>query len=381
MTGSMSRLTWKAIEDVLPGNLRRMNVDYGTCGRIANILGLIDGLALIEAMGEVLGIDPGKPGIGEFGRAIYDDRSLDKLAGDLPARVRHKRAAVAKADSSPPEIPSLIAIGTERLLELERATIGGAVFDYDGTIVSTEERFKLPDKAIVDQIIRLHRAGVCLGIATGRGGSAGEDLRKVLPPDVLSSIIIGYYNGGYVRTADVDIDCEPPAADPAIAATSAWLAEHDSLFLERKFKSGPVQLCVDMHSLRHPFRFALDLARCPQVESGQVRISASGHSFDIIPTSSTKTAVLEAVRTAAGNGKAVLCFGDSGASFGNDHALLSHAHGISVGEVCGAPNGCWSLFGGTITGPEALLRVLGALVVSSSGEIRLDVSALALDRQ
>lgn len=381
MTGSTSRSTWKAIEEVLPGDLRRMNVDYGTCGRLANILGLIDGLAAIEAIGEVLDLDPGKPGIGEFGRAIYDDRSLEKLARDLPARVRHKRAAVARADSSPPENPSLIVIGTERLLELEHATIGGAVFDYDGTIVSTEDRFKVPDQAIVDQLVRLHRSGVRLGIATGRGGSAGEDLRKVLPADVLSSIIIGYYNGGYIRTADVDVESEPPAADPAIAATSAWLAEQEDLFLEKKFKSGPVQICVDMHTLRHPFRFALDLARCPQVESGEVRISASGHSFDIIPSSSTKTTVVDAVRTAAGEGKAVLCFGDSGAASGNDHALLAHAHGISVGEVCGAPNGCWSLFGNTITGPEALLRVLSALVASTSGEIRLDVSALALDRQ
>lgn len=381
MTGNTSRPTWNAIEQVLPSDLRRMNVDYGTCGRLANILGLIDGLAAIEAIGKVLSIDPGKPGIGEFGRAIYDDRSLEQLARDLPARVRHKRAAIAKADSSPPEYPSLVAIGTERLRELENATIGGAVFDYDGTIVSTEDRFTIPGQAIVEQLVRLHRSGVRLGIATGRGGSAGEDLRKVLPADVVPSIIIGYYNGGHLRTADIDIEHEPPAANPAIAATATWLTDQDDLFLEKKFKSGPVQICVDMHRLRHPYRFALDLARCPQAESGEVKISASGHSFDIIPSSSTKTSVVEAVRAAVGEGMAVLCFGDSGASSGNDHALLSHAHGISVGEVCGAPKGCWSLFGCTITGPEALLRVLSALVASTSGEIRLDVSALALDRQ
>jgi hydroxymethylpyrimidine pyrophosphatase-like HAD family hydrolase len=259
--------------------------------------------------------------------------------------------------------------------------VGGVVFDYDGTIVSTDDRFKIPDQAIVDQFVRLHRSGVKIGIATGRGGSAGEDLRKVLPADVLPSITVGYYNGGYVRTADVDIDLDPPAANPAIAATAAWLNKQDELFLEKTFKARPVQICVDMHRLRHPFRFLLDLAPCPQVKSGEVRISASGHSFDIIPSSSTKTTVVEAIRDVAGDGKAVLCFGDSGSSSGNDHALLSHAHGISVGEVCGAPNGCWSLFGSTITGPEALLRVLSALVASPSGEIRLDVSALTLDRQ
>ena len=381
LTGSSSRSTWRAIEGALPEGLRRVSIDYGTCGRLANILGLIDGLAVIEAVGDVLSIDPGKPGIGEFGRAIYDDRSLETLAHELPASVRHKRAAIAKADSAPPENLSLLTICSARFQDLEQALVGGVVFDYDGTIVSTEDRFKVPDQAIIDQLVRLHRLGVKIGIATGRGGSAGDDLRKVLPADVLPSIIIGYYNGGHIRTADVDIDLDPPAANPAIAATVTWLNKQDELFLEKTFKARPVQICIDRHRLRYPFRFALDVARCPQIESGEVRVSESGHSFDIIPSSSTKTTVVEAIRSVAGDGKGVLCFGDSGSSSGNDHALLSHAYGISVGEVCGAPNGCWSLFGNTITGPTALLRALSALVASSSGEIRLDVSALKLDRQ
>lgn len=381
MTGSASRSTWAAIEQVLPGDLRRASADYDNCGRLANIIGLIDGLAMIEAVGEVLNIDPGKPGIGEFGRTIYDDRSLEQTARDLPARVRHKRAAIAKADSSSLEETSLTSIGNERVRLLEEAVVGGAVFDYDGTILATENRYTVPSEAIINELVRLHRAGLKLGIATGRGGSVGEDLRKVFPAELIPSIIVGYYNGGYVQTADVDIRISPPPPDTAITAITMWLNEQDHLFLEKKFKSGPVQICVDMHQLRHPYRFALDLAQCPEIHTGKVRICASGHSFDIVPTSSTKTTVVEAVKVAAGPGRAVLCFGDSGASSGNDHALLAHAHGISVGEVCGAPNGSWSLFGGMIVGPEALLRVLKALVMSSSGEIRLNTSALALDNR
>lgn len=379
LTGEISRSIWAAIDDVLPADLRRSRVDYGSCGRLDNVLGIIDGLAIIEAIGEVLGIDPGKPGIGEFGRAIYDDRSLEKVADELPARIRHKRAAVAKADTRFSGEPNLASIGREWLGALRSADIGGAVFDYDGTIVATGNRYEPPETAIVDELIRLHRAGLKLGIATGRGGSAGEDLRKVLPFDILSSILIGYYNGGYLRTADVDIALDPPTSNPAIAAVAAWLDEQDSLFLEKTFKVGPAQITVDMHRLQHPFRFALDLAACPDVKSGEVRISASGHSFDIIPSSASKMAVVEAVRELAGEDKAVLCFGDSGAAAGNDHALLSHSYGISVGEVCGAPNGCWSLFGSTVIGPEALLRVLKALVQSNTGGIRLDTAALSLD--
>lgn len=379
LTGSTSRTAWSTIDAVLPARVRRTKIDYGNCGRLDNLLGIIDGLAVVEAIGEVLGIDPGKPGIGEFGRAMYNDRSLEKLAHDLPARVRHKRAAIAKADASHPEEPSVVSIGQERLRALEQADVGGAVFDYDGTIVTTDGRFELPDQPIVDELVRLHRAGVKLGIATGRGGSAGEDLRKVLPVDVLSSLIIGYYNGGYLRTANVNIELDPPADNPAIMSTASWLDGRDDLFLEKKFKAGPLQIGVERDRLKHPYRFAPDLAACPQVASGAVRILASGHSYDIVPSTSSKTTVVKAVQESARPGTAILCFGDSGASFGNDHALLSHPYGISVDEVCGTPSGCWSLFGGTITGPDALLKVLGALVPSQSGEIRLDTASLLLD--
>ena len=379
LTGDSSRTAWSRIDEVLPQGLRRTVSDHGGCGRLENALALIDGLATIEAIGETLGVDPGKPGIGEFGRAIYDDRSLEELAGGLPPNVRHKRAAIAKADSRRGGGTSLGLIGSARLKALGETDVGGVVFDYDGTIVSTDGRFDVPDQKIVDELLRLHRAGLRIGIATGRGGSAGEDLRKVLPAEILPSIVIGYYNGGHVRTADIDIKLDPPVADPGITATAAWLDRQDELFAEKRFKAGPLQIGVDMHHLRHPFRFGLDLAGCPQVASGKVRICASGHSFDIVPSTSCKTVVVKAMRQGLPPDAAILCFGDSGAASGNDHALLAHPHGISVGEVCGAPEGCWSLFGGATTGPKALLIALRALVASPSGKIRLDTSLLALD--
>lgn len=379
LTGISSQATWSAIEAVIPAAVRREATDLGSGGRLDNLLGIIDGLSLIEAFGEVLGIDPGKPGIGDFGRTIYDDRSLEAVAAELPARVRHKRAAIAKADGALSTDASLALVGRERLEILHSANIEGLVFDYDGTIVRTDGRFDPPDRKIIDELVRLHRAGVRLGVATGRGGSAGEELRKVLPADMLPSVLIGYYNGGHLRTADIDIATDPPAQDPAIAATAEWLDGKDDLFIEKVFKAGPVQIGIDMDRLRHPYRFALDIAQCPQLASGEVKISASGHSFDIIPAKSTKIVVVEEIRKLAPPGTEILCFGDSGSSCGNDHALLAHPHGISVGEVCDAADGCWSLFGGAVTGPEALLRTLRALVASPTGEIRLDAALLSLD--
>lgn len=379
ITALESRQTWSAIEAMLPDAPRRVVLDRGAGGRLDNALAIIDGLGIVEAIGTAVGIDPGKPGIGEFGRSIYNDSSLAELAAAMPPRLRHKRAAVAKLDSGDHGVIPLHEIWRNRIDMLAAADIGGAVFDYDGTIVTTEGRWDPPNELIVDELVRLHRAGLRIGIATGRGGSAGEDLRKVLPPEILGSILIGYYNGGHLRTANVDLTDEPPAPDLAIVETAKWLDGRADLFLEKKFKAGGIQITVDMDKLRHGYRFPVDLGDCPPVAAGLVRVAASGHSFDIVPARSSKLAVVEALEASLPAGKAVLRFGDSGSISGNDNALLSHPLGISVGEVCGAPNGCWSLFGSEPTGPDALLTILRALVQLESGRISLDVASLGLD--
>lgn len=380
LTGTDSRATWTAIKAVLPDTLRQIEVEQGSCGRLDNALAMIDGLGIIEAMGNILGIDPGKPGIGEFGRSIYNDRSLADLAAAMPPHVRHKRAAIARSDAHEPLYHPLHLIGRDRLEALAEAEIGGAVFDYDGTVVTTAGRWSVPGKEIVDELVRLHRAGLKIGFATGRGGSAGEDLRKVLPADMLPSIPIGYYNGGHLRTADIDIDHDHAVADLAITETAAWLNERDDLFRCHEFKHREVQITIDMDKLCHPYRFPADLEGCAPFADGRVRVMGSGHSYDIVPAKSCKLVVVEALKGTLPDGVEVLCVGDSGSRPGNDYALLSHRFGISVGDVCGAVNGCWSLFGAGPVGPEALLRILGALLPSAAGRIRLDVALLGLDR-
>lgn len=381
LTGADTRATWTAIKAVLPDSLHRIEVYQGSCGRLDNALAMIDGLGIIEAMGTVLGIDPGKPGIGEFGRSMYDERSLADLAEAMSPRVRHKRAAIARSDAHDPADDPLHLIGRDRLEALAKAEIGGAVFDYDGTIVTTAGRWSMPDKEIVDELVRLHRAGLKIGIATGRGGSAGEDLRKVLPADMLSSIPIGYYNGGHLRTADVNINDDHPSADPAITETADWLRSRADLFLRHEYKHREVQITVDMDRLCHPYRLPVDMEACTPFADDRVRVSGSGHSYDIIPATSSKLVVVKALRAQLPAWSEVLCFGDSGSRPGNDYALLNHRFGISVGEVCGAANGCWSLFGAGEIGPDALLRILRALISSKNGKIRFDVASLGLDRR
>jgi len=379
LTTADSRRTWSSIERLLPDLPHRLVLDHSDGGRLDNALAMIDGLGLIEAMGAVVGVDPGKPGIGEFGRPIYEDSSLKALAVELTPAVRHKRATLSKADTGEHGAIPLHQIWRDRIGALAGTTIGGVVFDYDGTLVTTEGRWDPPASPIIEEIVRLHSAGLRLGIATGRGGSAGESLRKVLPANVARDMLIGYYNGGCIRSADVDLRTAPPLPDAAIQATARWLEGRPDLFVEKSFKAGPIQITVDMEALARRYRFMVDIADCPAIAEGKVRVTASGHSYDILPTDVGKLAVVQAVAEGVPPNVEILRFGDSGSRSGNDNALLSHPFGISVGEICDAPNGCWSLFGSHLSGPQALLKILRALVPSATGDIRLDIGSLGLD--
>ncbi len=380
LTGMETREVWARLGAALPPTMRTIALDLGDGGRLSNALGIIDGLGIIEAMGQAVGIDPAKPGYGEFGPAVYNDRSLETVAAGLPPSIRHKRAAMARSDergSSPDPLP---VHARARLDRLASARVGGLVFDYDGTLVATADRYSPLKPEIVEQFVRLDAAGVKLGVATGRGSSAGKDLRAVLPPEMHPRVLMGYYNGGHLAPLEVDIKREPPAENPAISETAEWLRSRDELFVSPGYEVGPLQIMINAELLRQSYRFHRDMAECPAVSSGRVRVTGSGHSFDIVPAAATKLRVVEAIRQAIPKEKEILCFGDSGSSMGNDHALLTHPYGISVGEVCGMPNGCWSLFGDHPTGPDALLNALRALLPSQpAGGIRLDVGSMALD--
>src|SRR3546814_7514144 len=96
-------------------------------------------------------------------------------------------------------------------------------------------------------------------------------------PCILASIPIGYYTGGHLRTADVDINHDHAAADPAIAETAAWLNGRSDLFLLHAFKHREVQITIDMDKLRDPYRFPADLEQCAPFADGRVRVTGSGH--------------------------------------------------------------------------------------------------------
>ena len=371
---AMSRDIWRGIRAALPSSIRSTDFDLGHAGRFRTAVSVIEGLATVQALGRATGTDPGKPGRGEFAGAIYGDPGLARLAASLDLGIRHKLKAVYLHDD--PNCPTTGA-GSARdqwLGTISGARIGGVVLDYDGTVVTTAARFDPPDDEIVAELMRLADSGIAIGFATGRGGSAGEALRKALPERLHPLVTVGYYNGGHIRPLSVDIENDQPSPDHDLASAATWIEDQSLLRPGVKIKRGRVQITINHSDVLAPATFSASLASFPAVADGRVRTVSSHHSFDLLPAATSKTAVSTHMRATMVADARVLSIGDSGEPGGNDTELLADPPSISVDGVCGHLEGSWSLFGRTASGPSALVRILRALRVDN-GQGRLNLEA------
>lgn len=379
IVGVDTRPAWSRIASLLPSGITTTSVDLGDCGRFRNAVGVVEVLGLVEAMGTAVGVDPGKPGIGEFGRELYADGSLLELARALTPCIRQKRDAVAGRGDPARSGDDLVAADAARLAVLATSQVGAVVLDYDGTIVATDERFSPPRREVVEELVRLHAAGVTVAVATGRGGSAGEVLRTALPPDMHPGVIMGYYNGAHIAPLSVDITSAPPAPDEAVSRVAAVVATHRQIKPETKWKDSGVQLTITTEGMSDPAALVDAIRRCPEVKGGLVRMALSAHSIDIVSSATSKVSVIEAAGRRIRPDEEVITIGDSGGRGGNDNDLLSRSHGISVGTVCGRHDGSHSLLGRRIGGPQALVNVLRCILKDAGGRNRLDIAKLLID--
>lgn len=364
---------WQAIEGILPETVPRLALRLGAPSRGSLYSALLWAFAYIEALGERLMIDPGRPGVSDFGRALFALPAL-RTRAQVPLAVRRKRLAARRVD-----------LGSEHdwrrkyeeaVALLREAKIGGIVLDYDGTVVSTERRLEPPSPAIIVEIVRLIEGGVTTRFATGRGGSIGTMLRSAFPIELHESIVVGYYNGGLLSPLSRDIESDPPAQDPAILQFFETLGSRNDLFAGRLPRMSTLQISIESGTFRDFAAGLQELVHLLDTEAPGLRMIRSGHSVDIVPISSSKAEVVRRLRSELDTDVSILALGDSGDSQGNDFELFSDALGISVGRVCHRPDKGWNFCPGTDGGPLELLRILQSLKLTSYGEAKFDVHYL-----
>lgn len=325
---------------------------------------LLQALHLVDRIGVVRGQDPGRPHVPEFGRKLYR-LTPPRVRPTIDAPIERKLWASPEGAGGDGKA---FEQGLSQFFARARTTkIGAVALDYDGTLCTKDDRFDDLREDIVSECSRLLKAGVHLGIATGRGKSVREQLQKALDPKLWARVHIGYYNGtdiGALGDANVPKRGEPKNA--VLKRAQALLASDVWLTATAKVDPRPQQITVEPKGATRTDALAAHvMARLAPLDGEGVRIVVSSHSLDVLGPTRGKGSLVSWLRELIGDGLDVLCIGDRGAWPGNDYSLLAEPMSLSVDEVSSLNDTCWNLAPRGVSGPDATLLYLRALKARS----------------
>lgn len=328
--------------------------------------GLVLGLFVTKVAGNLSGIDPGKPGVPKFGRELYrlGPGPLDQNKSALNQRAAIKR----KAPDALYERTKFELWAKAHKCAINRITganYGGIVIDYDGTICDNRHRFNSLPQVISDSLCSLLDHKIKVGIATGRGSSAGLALRQCLPQRLWDDITIGYYNGAVVTTLSNEND--------ELTGLIKFPDFAKALIKHPLFTTSTIRCNEAQISIRVPAKVSVSTAisvGASLLADSNIngKISASSHSIDIQFTDSSKTNVVEALQEELAEGMEILRIGDKGLWPGNDWDFLDSPYGLSVDEASEHLVHCWALAPAGFKGVQATLFYLSRINVDRNSK-------------
>jgi hypothetical protein len=353
-------------------------------GTRACLAGLLFSARLAGAAGQARGIDPGAPRVPPFGREIYHLQTYGPPRRKSKPSFREQVAIERKAGAALSQLERRGELDFWRdayqtfTRNLRKAAFDRLILDYDGTLCDECEKMTGLRAEVAEHLTRLLNAGLRIGIATGRGDSVREDLRKAIPSSLWGLVLVGYRNGAEIaplsddsfpsQSGDVGEELESVEcridADPLLARL---ISRKRSQWKQISVHPRPgVHVQVIWQRLR-------ELA-CEAGHPG-VKVLLSSHSIDVVAPGVSKRTLAERLAElggAAQQGGLALCVGDRGRWPGNDCEFLQAPHSLSVDEVSAAPDTCWRLSSPGEKGVQVALEYLAGIVVEGGvAKVRL----------
>ena len=348
--------------ELLPASadVRRLHSSHSFPASSVELIGR--SMHLVGATGAARGIDPARPGVPKFGRNLY------RLSAGQTVQFPRLDAVDRKVSASGLQRGQSETISRqlrEWLTSIKEIPIAALVLDYDGTCCETDRRLAGFDSAVGAKLRELVGQGLPIAFASGRGSSLMRDAREWIPRENWSSTWIGLYNGAQLITLDTPIVKKVPS-DPALVEAAERL-EAEECRLKLAVTRRPNQVIVRSSQIYSGAQLlpsvASILARPPRLD---LKVTASGHSVDIVQPSTSKSAVVDLLQRRGLDH--VMAIGDQGQRDGNDYELLaSTPWSLSVDGVSADPSRCWNLGDGAETGPQLLLRYLDKLQLGRNG--------------
>ncbi len=371
---------WDRMRALFPSDVPTLTMALPASDPSSLIAGLVAQMHLIAAIATLQGKDPGRPTVPQFGRDLYyiDLQAVIPAAQDEPAGSSNSKYDVLGAKWPSPRGQGPVQRALEESLErFASQRFRAILFDYDGTLCSSQRIEHPPQADVLDQIVRLVRAGVIVGIASGRGGSIQERLAESLPADVLPRIHLGLYNGGWLA------DASQPVAE---SGESSEFLSHVTRIVHRLKRTG---VPIDRVRPTPPFQVSVRFREGLSTESmwyvvadalrqdglDPVSMVRSKHSVDILaPGFGKSRLVAHVIRELRVDPYQILTVGDQGAWPGNDSALLEHKYSLSVDVPSRRLDRGWKLAPTQKRDVDATLWYLRRMALEGDGLFRLDLS-------
>jgi hypothetical protein len=354
---------------LLPKDVAHVIVDVPGEGLIASLRGLLWVFHFAGFAGRILGIDPGRPGVPDFGGRIYSlniwrsriqGMSIKKVAVD------RKLAACCLSPSS--ILRCHWEEGFEAFMNgLEETRFQAIVCDFDGTLVDPSQRFGAISDELAAKLNGFLAEGIAIGIATGRGASVRDVLRSAISPQVQHLVHVGYHNCSDIARLDV----EPPERTTKPRTQSLAAAVQSLRNSEVICQVCTIHPNVNQIGLRAREGISVEvvhkLARdvLSTLIGRELYCLVSTHSVDILPTDRAKTCLNRHLERLGFQQQLVI--GDMGEWPGNDYALLAEPFSLSSARVSTSVSTCWNLAPEGHTNASATKHYLDAIQVEGLG--------------
>lgn len=367
---------WAEMAALLPSEIPTLAMPFAGSKPADLVAGLVTAMKLISAISGRIGRDPGRPDVAEFGRQLH---YLDLPKYIPPPKRDFDRGEHAKYAVLGAQWPSVGRVGHVRrsLREFETSlynqTFRAVVFDYDGTLCSSQSTDEPPTAAVLTHLRRLLDANILVGIASGRGGSIQEYLCALIP-EAANKLHLGLYNGGWIADASI-----PPTASIDV---SEYLSHVMRIVGRLKLIGVPIATIRPTQPYQVSVRFhpgarsdevwmviADSLRQAGLDFSGAVK---SKHSVDILAPGVNKSRLVAyLIDKFKVDPYEILTFGDEGAWPGNDAALLEHRFSLSVDQPSRRLDRGWKLAPDHRRDVDAMLWYLDHFELLDNGSFRI----------
>ena len=335
--------------------------------------GLVAAMHLVSEIANQAKRDIARPNVSPLGRKLY----YADLAALIPSPKEDGiRGEDAKYEVLGAHWPTVRNSGKiRRALEaaeaaFARQTFRAIVFDYDGTLCSSNSLDVAPSPEIIEQLRRLTSSGIIVGIASGRGGSIGEQLETHLEEALWPMIRLGLYNGGWIgRLGETPTKVEQLSEFLIHAQRVVSNLRSYGVPIAQIRATPPHQLSIRFEngvSTENMWFVIVDALKQAGLEAGT--ILRSKHSVDILSRGVSKShLVARIVQDHRIDPYEIVTMGDLGAWPGNNSALLQHQFSLSVDLPSRRLDRGWKLAPKYKRDVDATLWYLARLTIGDGG--------------